>query len=65
MPKLKSHSGSKKRVTKTASGRYKCKKSGGRHLLQGKSERRVRRIRASAFIHETMEKHFDRLLPMS
>ncbi|MFH1726382.1 MAG: 50S ribosomal protein L35 [Elusimicrobiota bacterium] len=33
MPKLKSHSGAKKRFKRTASGKWKYKKAGLRHLL--------------------------------
>ncbi len=61
--KLKSHSGAKKRLKKTASGRYKVKKSGGRHLLEHKGKRRKRRIVANGYIHETMEHRMVRMLP--
>ncbi len=60
---MKSHSGAKKRLTKTASGRYKCKKVGGRHLLYGKGGRRLRRIKAAGHIDATMEHRCDRMLP--
>jgi len=63
MPKLKSHSGAKKRLTKTASGKYKSKKINGRHLNSGKGKRRLRRIKANGYIHESMEHRVDRMLP--
>jgi large subunit ribosomal protein L35 len=61
--KLKSHSGAKKRMKRTASGKYKVKKSGGRHLLARKGGRRLRRIKGPSYIHETMDHRMVRLLP--
>jgi len=63
MPKMKSHSGAKKRLRKTANGKYKCQKEGRRHLLVNKGERRMRRVGASAYIHDTMKQRMDRMLP--
>ncbi|MFH1671111.1 MAG: bL35 family ribosomal protein, partial [Patescibacteria group bacterium] len=39
MPKQKSHSGAKKRVRRTGSGKIAIKRSGRNHLLQQKSTR--------------------------
>ncbi|MBU0458511.1 50S ribosomal protein L35 [Patescibacteria group bacterium] len=39
MPKQKSHSGAKKRVRKTGSGKLAIKRAGRNHLLQQKSKR--------------------------
>jgi len=39
MPKQKSHSGAKKRVRMTGSGKIAIKRSGRNHLLQQKSKR--------------------------
>ncbi|HLC76092.1 MAG TPA: 50S ribosomal protein L35 [Candidatus Peribacterales bacterium] len=39
MPKLKSHSGAKKRVRKTGSGKIVLKRNSRNHLLQQKSKR--------------------------
>ncbi|MDP7069143.1 MAG: 50S ribosomal protein L35 [Candidatus Peribacteraceae bacterium] len=39
MPKQKSHSGAKKRVRRTGSGKVAVKRSGRNHLLQQKSKR--------------------------
>jgi len=39
MPKMKSHSGAKKRVRKTGSGKYVLKRNSKNHLLQQKSKR--------------------------
>jgi large subunit ribosomal protein L35 len=63
MPKMKSHSGAKKRLRKTAKGKYKCQKEGRRHLMAGKSESRARRIGQNGYIHDTMTYRMDRMLP--
>jgi len=63
MPKLKTHSGAKKRFSKTSKGRIKRKKSGGRHLLLGKGNRRLRRLKEAALVHPTQESRINRLLP--
>ncbi|MBO4708052.1 MAG: 50S ribosomal protein L35 [Elusimicrobiaceae bacterium] len=52
MPKLKNHAGAKKRFRKTATGKYKNRKAGRRHLLAPekasiKRERRQARITAA------------------
>lgn len=39
MPKIKSHSGAKKRVRKTGSGKMALKRNSRNHLLQQKSKR--------------------------
>ena len=61
--KQKSHSGAKKRFKKTASGLLKHKKSCARHLNYGKGRRRLRRLKAAAFIHPGLQQRIDRLLP--
>lgn len=63
MPKLKTHSGAKKRLKKTANGKIKRKRSGKRHLNIGKGNSRLRRLSEEAYIHSTMERRLNRLLP--
>lgn len=63
MPKLKTHSGAKKRLSITGSGKIKCKKAGGRHNTGNKSAKQMRRTRESAYIAPGMEKRIGRLLP--
>lgn len=63
MPKLKTHSGAKKRFKKTATGKIKRKKSGGRHLQLGKGNSRLRRLKEAATIHPTQQERIGRLLP--
>ena len=53
MPKLKSHSGAKKRFFKTASGKFKCKKSGMMHLLTPSRSNRGRQARRPAYLNNT------------
>lgn len=47
MPKMKSHSGAKKRFKKTVSGKWLHRKSGLRHLLTGMSAKRGRNLRTA------------------
>ncbi len=63
MPKAKTHSGAKKRFKKTAKGKIKFARSGARHLLVSKSEKRVRKLKQNAYIDQGMEKKINRLLP--
>ena len=44
MPKMKPHSGMGKRVKVTGRGRLLTEQAGKRHLLEGKSSRRTRRL---------------------
>lgn len=44
MPKMKTHSGAKKRFKVTGSGKLKKQQAGMRHNLEGKSNRRKRRL---------------------
>ncbi|MFH2070396.1 MAG: 50S ribosomal protein L35 [Elusimicrobiota bacterium] len=62
MPKLKTHSGAKKRFRFTGTGRIKYKKAGLRHLLTGMSPGRGRRLRKSALLGKTEERMIRRLL---
>jgi large subunit ribosomal protein L35 len=44
MPKMKTHSGIKKRVKVTGSGKIVRQKAGKRHNLEGKPTKRTRRL---------------------
>jgi len=44
MPKMKTHSGAKKRFKKTGTGKITHERSGRRHLLESKSSKRTRRL---------------------
>ncbi len=44
MPKMKTHSGAKKRFKVTGSGKIRHRKAGKMHLNEHKSRRRLRRL---------------------
>ncbi len=44
MPKMKTHSGAKKRFKVTGSGKITRERTNRRHLLEVKSSRRIRRL---------------------
>lgn len=63
MPKMKTHSGAKKRFHRTGSGKIAYKKSGRGHLLRKKNAARLRRLRKKGYLHPTLESRMDVLLP--
>ncbi len=50
MPKMKSHSGAKKRFRPKASGLVKCKQAKMRHLQKNKSHKLKRGLRSGDYI---------------
>ena len=44
MPKMKTHSGTKKRVRVTGKGKLMRERANRRHMLEAKSSRRTRRL---------------------
>lgn len=50
MPKMKTHSGAKKRFKLTATGKIKHRQAGKRHLNEHKSTRRTRRLGGDAIL---------------
>ncbi|MDR1133433.1 MAG: 50S ribosomal protein L35 [Synergistaceae bacterium] len=63
MPKMKSHSGTKKRFHVTGSGKITYQKSGRRHILVNKAEKRMRSLRRKGVITSAFEAHMKRLMP--
>lgn len=63
MPKMKTHSGAKKRFKVTASGKVKYKKPGQRHLLTGDSGNQNRQSRKPATLNKTDTKTMKKFLP--
>lgn len=63
MPKLKSHSGAKKRFHKTAGGKFKHEHAGQRHLMAPLGGKRRRFLRGSSFLNNTDSKTMRRFLP--
>ncbi len=62
MPKMKTHSGSKKRFKLTGSGKISRRKAFTSHILTKKSKKRKRALRKSAIIDSTNERLVKRLL---
>lgn len=63
MPKMKSHSGSKKRFRFTASGKAKRKFTHKNHILTKKNGDRIRRLRGMTIVSEPDQRRVDLLLP--
>ena len=61
--KLKSHSGAKKRFFRTASGKLAYRKSGRSHIMVHKSPKRLRGLRKTGYVTETLMEQMNRLLP--
>ncbi len=56
MPKMKSHSGSKKRFKVTATGKVKRGHQGKSHILSKKDTKRKRRLRSGTYVSPAQEK---------
>ena len=63
MPKLKSHSGAKKRFRFSATGKIKYKRAGARHLLAGMSSKRGRFLRKAGQLSGADVKVIRKMLP--
>lgn len=62
MPKMKTHSGTKKRIKVTGSGKLTHERTHLRHLLEVKSSRRTRRLSGDAILPPGDAKKAKRLL---
>ena len=63
MPKMKTHSGTKKRCWLTGTGKVRMGSAGLSHMMRGKSSNRLRRLRKNAILHESHAHQIRRLLP--
>jgi large subunit ribosomal protein L35 len=63
MPKMKTHSGAKKRFRKTATGKLRGRRAYSTHILEKKSPKRKRNFRKPVEISENDSKKVRRLLP--
>lgn len=63
MPKMKTHSASKKRFKKTASGLIKKAKGYRRHHAWAKSSKQVRQLRGTGFVSKADSPRIALLLP--
>jgi large subunit ribosomal protein L35 len=62
MPKVKTHSGSKKRFRKTATGKLRGKRANSSHILEKKSPARKRRLGRPSEISRADRKRVTALL---
>lgn len=62
MPKMKSHSGAKKRFRKTASGKLRGRRAYSSHILEKKSPKRKRRMAKPTEIAPADAERVNRLL---
>ena len=63
MPKMKSHSGAKKRFKLTATGKVKRGHQGKSHILSKKTTKRKRRLRSGAYVNVNQEKTIKSIIP--
>ena len=63
MPKLKTHSGSKKRFNLTKSGKVKVAKAFKSHILTKKPTKRTRHLRATAYADMTNVDAIKKMIP--
>ena len=63
MPKIKSHSGAKKRFRVTKSGKVSHKKQGLRHLMTGMKASNGRKLRRQTIVNKMNEKMIKALIP--
>ncbi|MDO5049622.1 MAG: 50S ribosomal protein L35 [Actinomycetaceae bacterium] len=64
MPKMKTHSGAKKRFRVTGSGKLMREKAGKRHLNEHKPSTRTRRLSRDQVVDKADQKNVRRLLGM-
>lgn len=62
MPKVKTHSGTKKRTKITASGKVKTYQANTSHLLRNKSKKAKRRHRSNVVAHPVEQARLKALL---
>ncbi|MDR2437079.1 MAG: 50S ribosomal protein L35 [Endomicrobium sp.] len=65
MPKMKTHSGSKKRFKVTGKGKVKYKKPGQRHLMAGDSSNQNRKSRKAVIVADSDMKTMKKVMPYS
>jgi large subunit ribosomal protein L35 len=65
MPKMKTHSGAKKRFRRTAKGKLRGRRAYSSHILEKKSPKRKRRMSRPVEIKRTDKKRVNTLLAKS
>lgn len=62
MPKMRTHSGTKKRLKVTASGEVRRGQAGTRHLAPGKTTKQTRQLRKFALVATCDKKRIRQIL---
>ncbi|HSE48899.1 MAG TPA: 50S ribosomal protein L35 [Terriglobales bacterium] len=63
MPKLKTHSGAKKRFKKTGTGRVKRASAFTRHILTSKNRKRKRQLDMPTMVSKADQPKIKRMIP--
>ncbi len=63
MPKMKTHSGTKKRFSRTGTGKFKFKHAKMRHILEGRPKDMKRAARKTGILADVDAVHLEKLLP--
>jgi len=63
MPKMKTHSATKKRFKSSGTGKVTFKKSGRSHLLSSKNSKRLRSLRRKGILPAAVEAHIKKVMP--
>ncbi|MCD8096375.1 MAG: 50S ribosomal protein L35 [Ruminococcus sp.] len=63
MPKIKTHSGAKKRFSTTGSGKVKYQSTNRRHRLTQKDHNRKRKLRGTTYVSDSDLKNVKKLIP--
>ena len=63
MPKIKTHSGAKKRFRVTKSGKIKRSRAYKSHILNKKDTKRKRRLRQGTYVDKTNAANIKQLIP--
>jgi large subunit ribosomal protein L35 len=64
MPKMKTHSGAKKRFKVTGTGKIKRSRSKMRHIMSAKTKKAKRHLRGSVVVDKSEHARIERLLAM-
>ncbi|MCB0533962.1 MAG: 50S ribosomal protein L35 [Lewinellaceae bacterium] len=62
MPKMKTHSGAKKRFKVTGSGKIKRNRAGMRHILRAKTKKAKRHLNGSIIVDKSEHARIERML---
>ncbi|TNE60157.1 MAG: 50S ribosomal protein L35 [Bacteroidetes bacterium] len=62
MPKMKTHSGAKKRFKVTGSGKVKRNRAGMRHQMRTKTKKAKRHLRGDVIVHQSEHARIERML---